>query len=358
MSRNAAGVRAATLPAAFAAVLLAAAAPASAAQAAPADELAVTVVTANGSGCPNAPATAQILPDGTSFTIDFGGYVAWAGGGAPATAFRKNCQFSLQITAPEGMTYAVTKAEYSGFALLNDGVSGVQTARYYFQGQSSTTTVSHRFTGALTDDWRTADVFGPEQLVFAPCDTQRNLNLNTEHLQAGEIGAGARLRIALTPPLLAARDAGQMQLLLLLGAVLEQRWAEHARAHAQHRVAAAHADDFLLDDPRLRSRQAAAADTARGQLGSSPALLAHAVLPELPVRPFGIAGLHGVELVDLLLHRRGQVRRDPGLDFAAKRVELGSIFDVGSDVHRSLRSASSTDDANSAIQWRAPCGPV
>ena len=188
MSRNAAGVRAATLPSAFAALLLAAAAPASAAQAppasavqaAPADELAVTVVTANGSGCPNASATAQILPDGSSFTIDFDGYVAWAGGGAPATASRKNCQFSLQITAPDGMTYAVTKAEYSGFALLDDGVSGVQAARYYFQGQSSTTTVSHRFTGALTDDWRTADVFAPEQLVFAPCYAQRNLNLNTE----------------------------------------------------------------------------------------------------------------------------------------------------------------------------------
>jgi hypothetical protein len=176
MFHSVAGALAATLSAAF----LGAAAPASTVPAPSATALAVTVVTANGSGCPNATATARVLPDGSSFTIDFGGYFAWAGGDAPPTAFRRNCQFVIQVTRPEGLTYAVAGAEYSGFALLNEGVTGVQAARYYFQGQSATTVGSHQFTGPFADTWETEDAFAPDELVFAPCLYERNLNVNTE----------------------------------------------------------------------------------------------------------------------------------------------------------------------------------
>ena len=169
-----------TAAGALAAAFLGAVAPASPVQAATATAFAVTVVTVNGSGCPNSTATARVLPDGTSFTIDFGGYFAWAGGDASPTAFRRNCQFAIQITPEEGMTYAVANAEYSGFALLNDGVTGVQAAHYYFQGQSATIAGSHQFTGPLADTWATTDAIAPEDMVFAPCLDQRNLNVNTE----------------------------------------------------------------------------------------------------------------------------------------------------------------------------------
>jgi hypothetical protein len=58
-------------------------------------------------------------------------------------------------------------------------------------------------------------------------------------LQAGEVGPGARLRIALAPADLAARDLGQEALLLLLGAVLQQRRPEHRDAEARQRAARA-----------------------------------------------------------------------------------------------------------------------
>lgn len=179
MFRNAAGTRAATISAALTTALLAALAPISPVYAA-ATEFAVTVVAANGSGCPNSTATAQVRPDGSSFTIDFSGYLAWTGDGAPATAFRRNCQFAIHITRPDGMTYAVAEAEYSGFTLLNDGTAGVQAAHYYFQGQSATTSLSHRFTGPLADTWAIVDVRDPHQMTFAPCFAERHLNLNTE----------------------------------------------------------------------------------------------------------------------------------------------------------------------------------
>jgi hypothetical protein len=184
---------------ALAAALLGAVAPALPVQAATATALAVTVVTANGSGCPNSTATARVLPDGSSFTIDFTGYHAWAGSNAPSTAFRRNCQFALRITGPEGMTYAVASAEYSGFALLNDGVTGAQTASYYFQGQSATTATSHRFIGPLADTWETSDVIALDKLVFASCLDERNLNVNTE-LRLTPQPASANLNVMVMDP--------------------------------------------------------------------------------------------------------------------------------------------------------------
>jgi hypothetical protein len=113
MSRTAAWALAAALLAAVApASPVRAATPASPASPATPAAFAVTVVTANGSGCPNSAATARVLPDGSSFTIGFSGYFAWAGADAPPTAFRRNCQFNIQITPPDGVTYAVASAEY------------------------------------------------------------------------------------------------------------------------------------------------------------------------------------------------------------------------------------------------------
>ena len=65
-------------------------------------------------------------------------------------------------------------------------------------------------------------------------------------LQRGEVGAGAGLGIALAPADLAARDLGQEVLLLLLGAIFEQRRAEHRDAEAHQRIARADPRHFLL----------------------------------------------------------------------------------------------------------------
>jgi len=191
---------------ALAAALLAAVAPASTVHAATATEFTVTVVTANGSGCPNSSATAHVLPDGSSFTIDFSGYYALTGGDTSPTAFRRNCQFAIQVSRPEGMTYAVANAEYSGFGLLNDGVAGLQGATYYFQGQSVTSSRSHRFTGPLADTWQTTDTFAPGELVFAPCSYDRLLNVNTE-LRLTPQPASASLNAMIMDPSITLRLA-------------------------------------------------------------------------------------------------------------------------------------------------------
>jgi len=148
----------------------------------PSDQVAVDLVTANGSGCPGAMATATMSPDNTAITIRVGNldYTALVGVGATRTDWRKNCQLNLSVHVPTGFTYAITSAEYHGFASLATGASAMTLANYYFQGQSQTVYARHSLTGPFADEWQTTDWIDLSALIYAPCGAQRNLNVNTE----------------------------------------------------------------------------------------------------------------------------------------------------------------------------------
>ncbi|GHD64817.1 hypothetical protein GCM10010336_23790 [Streptomyces goshikiensis] len=153
---------------------------AGAAPAAPTDRVTVDVATVNGSGCKPGTAAVAVAPDNSAFTVTYSEYMAQAGGGAPATEGRKNCQLSLVVHVPQGYTYAVAKVDYRGFGNLQPGAVGTQKASYYFQGMSQTAQRTHRFAGALDDNWQVTDTTGVEALAFAPCGELRNFNINTE----------------------------------------------------------------------------------------------------------------------------------------------------------------------------------
>ncbi|WP_329560268.1 DUF4360 domain-containing protein [Streptomyces uncialis] len=165
------------------AALLAAVVPAQSAgasSAAPPDKVTVDVVTVNGSGCRAGTAAVATSPDNTAFTVTYSDYLATAGGASSPTAFRKNCQLSLLVNVPHGFTYAITSADYRGFASLQPGVTAVEKASYYFQGSSSTNSRTHTFTGPMSEDWQATDTTDWAQLVWAPCGAQRSVNVNTE----------------------------------------------------------------------------------------------------------------------------------------------------------------------------------
>ncbi|GGX98207.1 DUF4360 domain-containing protein [Streptomyces hiroshimensis] len=146
----------------------------------PPDRVVIDVVAVNGSGCPAGTAAVAVASDNTAFTVTYSKYLAQVGVGAKPTDFRKNCQLGLNIHVPQGFTYAIAKADYRGFAHLENGAAGLERASYYFQGMSHTTSVSHRFAGPLSDNWQTTDVTDASELVYAPCGAQRLLNVNTE----------------------------------------------------------------------------------------------------------------------------------------------------------------------------------
>ncbi|MGW7288316.1 DUF4360 domain-containing protein [Streptomyces sp. NPDC054847] len=146
----------------------------------PPDRIVIEVATVNGSGCPAGTAAVAVSQDNTAFTVTYSDYLAQVGGGAPSTAFRKNCQLNLIVHVPHGFTYAVASADYRGYASLQPGASSTEKASYYFQGSPNTESRTHSFRGPYDDNWQATDETDWAQLVWAPCGVQRNFNINTE----------------------------------------------------------------------------------------------------------------------------------------------------------------------------------
>jgi hypothetical protein len=161
--------------------LLATAVPASAAPAGPpSDSMVIDVVAANGSGCSGGSAEVTVSPDNKAFTVTYSQFTAQVGTGAKATDFRKNCQLGLNVHVPQGFTYAIAGTDYRGFAHLEKGASGTETAFYYFQGNQQTSRIRHNFDGPMDTDWQRTDNVGISSLSFLPCGEERYLNVNTE----------------------------------------------------------------------------------------------------------------------------------------------------------------------------------
>lgn len=161
------------------------------AAAAPSGNVTVDVLTVNGSGCPAGTARVTPAPDNTGFRVAYSRYAAEVGPGADPTELRKNCQLSLLVRVPQGFTYAIARADYSGIAHLAGGATGLQRANYYFQGSSDDNFSDHWFRGPLDGRWHTTDVTAAAELVYAPCGAERILNVNTElRVDAGTSDAG------------------------------------------------------------------------------------------------------------------------------------------------------------------------
>jgi hypothetical protein len=147
---------------------------------APPDHITIEVVTVNGSGCPAGTALVEPAPDNRTFMVDYSAFLAQTGAGSRPTDFRKNCQISLRVNHPEGVTYGITQTDFRGFTHLETGSTGNQLALYYFQGMSARTKSSHSFSGPFSDNWQTVDKPNAGDVVYSPCGKKRNLNINAE----------------------------------------------------------------------------------------------------------------------------------------------------------------------------------
>src|SRR4051794_6327205 len=155
--------------------------PASAAPApGPGGEMVIDVAAANGSGCPLGSADVTMAPDSKAFTVTYSQFTAQTGPGTKPTDFRKNCQLALNVHVPQGDTFAIAGADYRGFAHLERGASGTETANYYFQGERQSTRIQHIFTGPVDSDWERTDSVAIGSLSYLPCGEERYLNVNTE----------------------------------------------------------------------------------------------------------------------------------------------------------------------------------
>ena len=150
----------------------------------PPNKMVIDVAGANGSGCPKGSTEVLVARDNTAFTVTYSKYQAQVGVGAEPDEFRRNCQLVLNVHVPQGLTFAIAKTDYRGYARLAHGAWAYQKASYYFQGDSHTARSQHNFTGYFDNDWQTTDVVGIGSLVWHPCGAMRYFNINTE-LRAG-----------------------------------------------------------------------------------------------------------------------------------------------------------------------------
>jgi hypothetical protein len=62
-------------------------------------------------------------------------FTAKVGSKTDVVESRKNCQLNLKLEYESGFSFSVYQADYSGWADLDDGVTGNVKATYYFSGQ-------------------------------------------------------------------------------------------------------------------------------------------------------------------------------------------------------------------------------
>lgn len=130
----------------------------------------VTLMAANGSGCPFGSAYAVPVEDGTAFTLTYSEFMA------TGSSF-KNCLAIVRVDVPSGWTYAIYQVINRGFALLDSGASGRMQMNSWFTNFPWTLTETKVIDGPYNDFWQTINAAGA--LTWAPCGgAAYNLNVN------------------------------------------------------------------------------------------------------------------------------------------------------------------------------------
>jgi hypothetical protein len=161
-------------------------------------------VTANGSGCPEGSWSTRISADGLVFTTTFSAYEAVLG--PTDTQVVKDCQLSIKLHSPNGMSYALASVSYSGFALLDEGVVGEQQTSAYFQGQPLAGVATRTaLVGPHDAEFVFKDDLPLSELIWSACGAERDLNVLSRFvLQSARPGAQGYIN------LLAADGAAQL----------------------------------------------------------------------------------------------------------------------------------------------------
>jgi hypothetical protein len=148
-------------------------------------------VKANGTGCPPGTWNTRISNDGQAFTTTFSSYVTQVDPSVPLSI--RDCQLAIKLHTPNGRSFSVQSFYYSGYALLQPGVTGRQMASYYFQGQSVPPAESNRtdLNGPYDNSYLFRDDIPISGRAWSPCGVERDLIIQTRvQLNNGERRSG------------------------------------------------------------------------------------------------------------------------------------------------------------------------
>jgi len=152
----------------------------------------VDLMSVAGSGCQKDDFAVAIASDNTAFTVSYYDYTAMAGLGTTILDHRKNCVLDIKVTVPNGFTFGIAEADMRGYTHLEANANALARVGYWFQGDPATGYTNHAIrsstvsapgtylSGVLDDNWETTDQAAWGSIVWASCNEQRNLNVNTE----------------------------------------------------------------------------------------------------------------------------------------------------------------------------------
>jgi hypothetical protein len=154
-------------------------------------QVTIQSISYGGTGCPQGSVGSFISADRTTFTIIFDTFVASLGNGVAVTENRKNCQLNINLQYPSGFQYSVLGTTFRGYAALTAGVSGTQSATYYFSGSSTQASTSTNFKGPTSGDYEVSDSIPFSSTIWSPCGTALPLNINSQvRLTGPSTGSG------------------------------------------------------------------------------------------------------------------------------------------------------------------------
>ncbi|TYB48633.1 DUF4360 domain-containing protein [Actinomadura chibensis] len=147
--------------------------------------VAFTVEGVNGQGCDLQSLT---VPESASeFTVRYGTYQAWGGGGSTSADWVKRCQVVLRAQIPSGFTYAIAGVNYRGYAEQAAGARGLLRGWYSFESMTPSEPLNHLETGPNVKHWSVNTEVAETDLVFKPCGEDRLLYLDSElRVDAGQ----------------------------------------------------------------------------------------------------------------------------------------------------------------------------
>lgn len=150
----------------------------------PPGSVSITSAKLAGTGCPNGNTVAEISEDKKAITITYEKYLAGVGIDFGSADKRKFCKIILKLAIPSGYTYAIASATYRGYAQLQTGAIGTQTASYWFTGMGSYSS-SFKLDGPYDDPWLNTDKNDLVQSSYLPCGKQRDLIVSTDVVVKG-----------------------------------------------------------------------------------------------------------------------------------------------------------------------------
>ena len=143
-------------------------------------QVTITGVNYGGSGCKAGTAHISNSPDWTTFTIIFDEYSPTIGPGSKFVSDSvKQCNINFKVNYPPGYQYTLYKNDYTGYAILDTGVTAKQMSSYWFAGFiNDRPTFQSTWRGPFDGQYNFTDTLA--SLIYSPCGNSTTLNINTQ----------------------------------------------------------------------------------------------------------------------------------------------------------------------------------